>query len=97
MKLTKQEHRLFDAAEEVVARLKRRGRERCALDLPGGRWDLSYDFAKTPRLIWTYSSGGKVPFAIIPSEHRTEGLGALGYGYAEKKLKQARAELTTRR
>jgi hypothetical protein len=92
MPLTKQERRIYETAEAVVPKLKRHG----ALDLPGGRWELTYDFAKTPRLLWTYASSGKEPFAIIPSERRVEGLGALGFGYAEKKLKQAAEELGAR-
>jgi hypothetical protein len=78
-------------AGDLVPRLKKRE----TLELPGGRWEIGYDFAKSPRLIWTYNGRSHEPFAVIPSQKRIVGLGALRYGYAERKLVEARQRLAS--
>lgn len=85
MAMNAQEKRIHKIADAVIPRLKRR---KC-LALSGGRWDIGYDFANTPRLVWTYSAHRKEPFAIIPAEHAIVGLGPLQFGYAEQKLRAA--------
>ena len=85
MKLSTQEQRIHKLADALVPKLKRR---KC-LELTGGRWEIGYDFAKTPRLVWIYRTPRKEPFAIVPKTRRIIGLGALQYGYAEQKLKAA--------
>jgi hypothetical protein len=84
--VTTQENRIFKLAGELVAPLRRRG----SLALRGGQWEFGHDFAKTPRLIWSYSGRRGQPFAIVPSQKRIIGLGALRYSYAEKKLAEAK-------
>jgi hypothetical protein len=85
MALSTQERRIHKLADQLVPKLKRRG----CLEVKGGRWEIGYDFAKTPRLVWIYSTHRKEPFAIVPKTHEIIGLGALQYGYAEQKLKAA--------
>lgn len=93
MALSKQERRIFDLAARLLPRLKRR---KC-LELRGGRWEFGTDFAKTPRLQWSYSGRRKPPFAVIPAERRILGLGPLHYRYAEKKLAEAKSRLSPRK
>ena len=80
-------------ADALVAKLKRR---RC-LELKGGRWEMGYDFAKTPRLVWIYSAHRKEPFAIVPSKREIVGLGPLHFGYAEQKLMAAVESMARKR
>lgn len=89
MKLNAQERRIHKLADALVPKLKRK---RC-IELKGGRWEIGYDFAKTPRLVWIYSAHRKEPFAIVPKTHEIIGLGPLHYGYAEQKLKAAQDHL----
>jgi len=91
--LTTQERRIHKLADALVPKLKRR---RC-LELKGGRWEIGYDFASIPRLVWIYSAHRKEPFAIVPDRGEIIGLGALQYGYAEKKLKAAVERVGTKR
>ena len=92
MKFSAQERRIHKLAEALVPKLKRR---RC-LELKGGRWEIGYDFAKTPRLVWIYSAHRKAPFAIVPKTKEIIGLGALRLGYAEHKLKAAMERIKSR-
>jgi hypothetical protein len=91
--MTAQESRIFKLAGELVAPLRRRG----ALALRGGQWEFGHDFAKTPRLIWSYSGRRSQPFAIVPSQKKVIGLGALRYPYAEKKLIEAQKLLRAKK
>ena len=91
--MTAQESRIFKLAGEVLAPLRRRH----SLALRGGTWEFGHDFAKTPRLIWSYSGRRSQPFAIVPSQKKIIGLGALRYAYAEKKLAEAKKLLHVKR
>jgi hypothetical protein len=85
MAMSKQEQRIHSAARAMLPKMQRKG----SLELPGGRWDVSYDFKKIPRLTWTHKVRSKEPFVVIPSKHQIIGIGPLDFGYAEKKLKAA--------
>jgi len=91
--LSTQEKRIHELAGELVPILKRRDN----LKLRGGAWELGYDFAQTPRLVWSYSGRRSPPFAVIPSQKRIIGLGPLRYGSAERKLREAKRQLGARR
>jgi hypothetical protein len=91
--VTAQESRIFKLAGELIAPL----RKRQSLALRGGTWEFGHDFAKTPRLIWSYSGRRAQPFAIVPSQKKIIGLGALRYAYAEKKLAEAKTLLRAKK
>lgn len=91
--MTAQESRIFKLAGDLIAPLRRRR----SLPLRGGQWEFGHDFARTPRLIWSYSGRRAEPFAIVPSQKRIIGLGALRYGYAEKKLAEAKRLLRAKK
>jgi hypothetical protein len=82
--VTSQEMRLFKLAQALVPKLKKK-----PIPLRGGHWEIGYDFAKKPHVVWQANSRNRDRFALIPSERRILGLGALRYGYAEKKLAEA--------
>jgi hypothetical protein len=89
---TAQEKRILRLAEALVPRLKKAE----TLALKGGRWEIGYDFDRTPRLVWQFNTRNRDRFAVVPARQEIVGLAALRYGYAEKKLSEAVERLSSR-